>query len=220
MKKIAIILTLLCFMAPFPVLASEGCVPEKVLTTAILGNLEAPIKMVDYFSYSCSHCVSFYRDILRPLYEKYVQNGQLSIEFRDIPFDNKGVVASTIAHCLPKDQYMNYMGRILLAQAEIFQGDYETNLKNIGLERGLSKQALDACLANSCLKKGLVDRKNTALVVDQITRVPFHIISSQTASFRIERNKTQKEFENAVDYLLAGKAGTRPPESQELGKKK
>lgn len=47
-----------------------------------MGNPEAPVKLVEYGSLSCSHCAEFEEQGGPALRDKYVKSGQLSWEFR------------------------------------------------------------------------------------------------------------------------------------------
>lgn len=47
-----------------------------------MGNPNAPVKLVEYGSLSCSHCAEFERDGAPELRDTYVKSGQVSWEFR------------------------------------------------------------------------------------------------------------------------------------------
>ena len=49
----------------------------------IVGNPNAPIKLVEYGSRSCPTCGAFGREGMRPLIDNYVKTGKVSYEFRD-----------------------------------------------------------------------------------------------------------------------------------------
>jgi protein-disulfide isomerase len=50
-----------------------------------LGAVDAPVVMVEYSDYRCPFCGLFARDTLPALVEKYVDSGDLRIEWRDLP---------------------------------------------------------------------------------------------------------------------------------------
>ena len=47
-----------------------------------MGNPEAPVKLVEYGSITCSHCAEFSETASEPLKNTYVKSGQVSWEFR------------------------------------------------------------------------------------------------------------------------------------------
>lgn len=50
-----------------------------------LGDVDAPVVMVEYSDYRCPFCGKFSRDTEPELIEKYVDEGQLRLEWRDFP---------------------------------------------------------------------------------------------------------------------------------------
>jgi protein-disulfide isomerase len=52
---------------------------------AALGEVDAPVVLVEYSDYRCPFCGLFSRDTLPPLVEKYVKSGDLRVEWRDLP---------------------------------------------------------------------------------------------------------------------------------------
>ena len=53
--------------------------------TTAQGAVDAPVVMVEYADYRCPFCGLFARDTLPPLITKYVESGDLRIEWRDLP---------------------------------------------------------------------------------------------------------------------------------------
>ncbi|WP_258059166.1 DsbA family protein [Arthrobacter sp. B1805] len=50
-----------------------------------LGEVDAPVVLIEYADYRCPFCGLFSRETLPPLVEKYVESGELRIEWRDLP---------------------------------------------------------------------------------------------------------------------------------------
>lgn len=50
-----------------------------------IGNPDAPVVLVEYADYRCPFCGLFARDTLPPLVAKYVDRGDLRVEWRDLP---------------------------------------------------------------------------------------------------------------------------------------
>ena len=50
-----------------------------------LGDVDAPVVLVEYADYRCPFCGLFSRETLPPLMEKYVKSGDLRVEWRDLP---------------------------------------------------------------------------------------------------------------------------------------
>lgn len=61
-----------------------------------MGEVDAPVVMVNYSEFQCPFCGKFARDTEPALIEEYVQDGTLRIEWRDFPY--LGPESTTAAH--------------------------------------------------------------------------------------------------------------------------
>lgn len=70
--------------APAP--ASQRDWTQRVEVTAEgghrIGNPDAPVKLIEYASPTCSHCASFHKEGAQPLLDRYVRSGRVSWELR------------------------------------------------------------------------------------------------------------------------------------------
>lgn len=69
--------------APAPAGASWTETVTRTAEGYMMGNPNAPIKLVEYGARTCPTCAAFARDAFRPLTENYVASGKVSFEFRD-----------------------------------------------------------------------------------------------------------------------------------------
>jgi protein-disulfide isomerase len=67
--------------APLPNLARR-----KAGDPLAMGNVNAPVVMIEYAEFQCPFCGKFARDTEPTLIDKYVRNGTLRIEWRDFPY--------------------------------------------------------------------------------------------------------------------------------------
>jgi protein-disulfide isomerase len=65
----------------------------------VMGNPNAPVKLVEYGSMTCPHCAEFDEEGAKPLIEKYVKSGRVSFEFRNFVRDPYDITATLIARC-------------------------------------------------------------------------------------------------------------------------
>ncbi|MEL7189389.1 MAG: thioredoxin domain-containing protein [Pseudomonadota bacterium] len=64
----------------------------------ILGNPDAPLKLAEYASHTCSACANFAQTGKEPL-KKYVETGVVSFEQREVFLNTFDVVIATIVQC-------------------------------------------------------------------------------------------------------------------------
>jgi protein-disulfide isomerase len=63
------------------------------------GNPNAPIKLVEYASHTCSHCAEFSVKAAEPLRTKYVESGKVSYELRNQIHDPIDLTFAVLARC-------------------------------------------------------------------------------------------------------------------------
>ena len=68
----------------------------------LIGDLNAPVKIIDYSSFSCLHCCHAYRDILMPLYDEYIKSGKVLLALREFPLDRFSMDSSIAIKCYEK----------------------------------------------------------------------------------------------------------------------
>lgn len=65
----------------------------------VLGNPNAPVKLVEYASHTCGHCADFSAQAAEPLREKYIASGVVSYEIRNQIHDPFDLVMARLARC-------------------------------------------------------------------------------------------------------------------------
>ncbi|WPF65687.1 MULTISPECIES: DsbA family protein [unclassified Corynebacterium] len=79
-----------------------------------IGDVDAPVVMVEWTDLRCPFCGLFSREILPVLKEEYVDTGKVRIEFRDVAyFGERSASASAAARAAAKqDKYVEYLQAI------------------------------------------------------------------------------------------------------------
>lgn len=65
----------------------------------LMGNPQAPIKLVEYGSLSCPHCAKFAQDGYDQLVNEFVATGRVSYEFRSFAIHPQDVPLTVLAQC-------------------------------------------------------------------------------------------------------------------------
>lgn len=65
----------------------------------VLGNPMAKVRLVEYLSYTCSHCAHFTREAATPLRQNYVRTGKVALEFRHAIRDGLDLTAALLTRC-------------------------------------------------------------------------------------------------------------------------
>jgi protein-disulfide isomerase len=116
--RLAARLTILAAAALFslgagePAPSANGPHPNWLTTVSVspsgghlLGNPAAPVKLVEYISYTCPHCAHFQKQAEVAMRLAYLQPGKVQIEVRHLIRDPIDMVAAMLANCGAPDRF-------------------------------------------------------------------------------------------------------------------
>lgn len=99
---------------------------EVVATTPdggyVMGNPNAPLKLIEYGSLTCPHCAVFATEGLPKLRDNYVADGRVSIEFRNFVRDKFDTTMAMLTRCGPPESFFALTEQVFANQKDIFKG--------------------------------------------------------------------------------------------------
>lgn len=145
-----------------------------------IGNPDAPIKLVEYASHTCSHCAEFSQTGAAPL-DGYVNKGVVSYEIRNLVRDPIDLTIALLARCGPPESFHplanqvwgNFESVMQTVQANSaaleaasqqppatrFQAMAQAGgLLDFFAARGISKDQAMACLADTAKAQQIAER--------------------------------------------------------------
>ena len=192
---------------PLPVVAPPAGTTwaQKTTTTDrggyLVGNPDAPLKLVEYGSLTCPACARFSEEGMKPLLEKYVNSGRVSFEFRSFlihgPLDLAltrliGCTAPEAAVPLADQIWANlgaiqqraYANESALADLNKFPENERfvrfgelTGLYEFFAARGISEDQARTCMADFASLEKLSNISETDATDDQITQTPTFVLN-------------------------------------------
>lgn len=84
----------------------------------LMGNPDAPVKLVEFASMTCPHCREFEEQGMQPLIDTYVKTGQVSFEFRNFVRDRFDMAAALVARCGGPKRFFPLTRGLFAEQAE------------------------------------------------------------------------------------------------------
>ena len=161
-----------------------------VATTAeggfLMGNPNAPVKLVEYLSLTCPHCAEFEENGFPKLRDQYVRKGTVSLEVRNYVRDPIDMTASLVTRCGGTDPYFAMTEQTFAQQAQIFEkmqklpqdqiqqlqsqppsAQFKALAALLGIDsfakqRGIPQAKLDACFSDQAAIDKLVDMQKKA----------------------------------------------------------
>ncbi|ACT58755.1 thioredoxin domain-containing protein [Hirschia baltica] len=141
-----------------PVAANDvkGSSVSYVAGDVILGNADAKVQIVEYASTACGHCRTFHKTILPNIKKDFIENGSVSLIYRDLPTPPAQLAAAgaALARCAGKDEYYKVLDDVFTSQGEIFDaarsaGGALPAYNEIGARHGMSEETVKACVTST-----------------------------------------------------------------------
>jgi protein-disulfide isomerase len=168
-----------------------------------LGSPDAPIKMVEYASYTCPHCADFHNAVFKNLKAEYIDTGKVHFTLREVYFDRYGLWAAMVARCGGEMRYFGIHDMLFDKQQEWAASQdpmqVVNNLKAIGLAAGLDQAALDTCLNDQANAEALIKQFETNMAADGVKGTPTIFINGEMHS-----NMPWADLKTLLDSKLAG----------------
>lgn len=181
---------------------------DDALSDRILGDTNAPVKIVEYASLTCSHCGEFHQNTFDQVKTNYIDTGKAYLVFSDFPLNAPALHGSMLARCLPKDKFFDFVSTLFKRQEEwAFNTDYQVWLKARAVESGMSEAAFDACLANKELEEGITSRMKVVQEQSKVSSTPTFVLNDgepMSGAFGYEA------FQKSLDDALAKAANPAP----------
>jgi len=193
---------------------------DKVEVTDLgvrMGNPDAPLKLVEYGSYTCPHCKDFNAESHDPLVNDYVNSGKVSFEYRNFVRDPLDIAVSLIAHCSGPEAFFALSNQLFAnqeamyaqiqaagepAQKEAMSAPADqrfvklaemTGLVEFAKQRGIAEDKVRACLADTKLAERLAKQTQDGGTKYNLTGTPSFLINDSlvpdTASWSLLKTK-------------------------------
>lgn len=166
----------------------------------VMGNPKAKVRVIEYLSYSCSHCAHFTAEASAPLKAKYVSRGNVAVEFRNAVRDRYDFAAALLARCGGGTKFFAqndalFAGQDTLLQRAMSHEARSTMAENASINdkltdiaagaglvefmgaRGVPAATVNACLTNAAEQKAVLGMTQEAWQVRKITGTPSFVIN-------------------------------------------
>jgi len=183
-----------------PATATEA--PAITVADYGIGAPDAPVKIVEYLSFTCPHCAHFHADVYPKLKADYIDTGKVRLEYHEVYFDRYGLWAAMMARFGGEMRYFGITDILYDTQSDWAASDdpaaVVASLKKIGRTAGMDDATLDACMNDADMAKALVAHYETNFKADGIEGTPTFIINGTKHS-----NMSYEDMKALIDAELA-----------------
>lgn len=193
---------------PLPIVAApEGSQWSDIVNKSeangyVIGNPDAPIKLIEYASLTCGACAAFEQEAYKEIIDDYVSTGRVSFEIRNYLLNPYDIALGILTRCGAPETYPALTEQVFNNQAAILDGlrnidqttleaafanaetkGYGDAARAMGIidffkARGISEDQANACLADPAKAKELLDMTETGNKEFKIEGTPTFLINN------------------------------------------
>ena len=123
---------------------------STVMGSPILGDLSAPITIIEFGDYQCHQCYNWFHNTKPAIVEDYIETGKVNLVFVDLAFlGHDSPIAAQASYCAEdQEMYWEYHDTLYNFQDSKIDGGWANSER---LKAFASSLELDMDLFNSCL---------------------------------------------------------------------
>jgi protein-disulfide isomerase len=152
-----------------------------VTSPRVLGKDDAPIKVVELFSMTCSHCASFHNNTFPDVKKRLIDTGMVRFEMQPFPLDQIALRGHALARALPKNKYFPMISMLLKDIDRWARNpDPLAALSQMARLAGMSTTDFDAVMGNRSLLEAIVEMRQKAHKSWEIQSTPSFVVNDKT----------------------------------------
>ena len=192
-------LVLMCLAVAAPAAFAEDKSPTVSAQDHVLGQVTAPVSIIEYASLTCPHCAAFEKDNYPQIKKDWVDTGKAKLIYRDFPLDRYALMASSIASCAPDNRYFAFIESFFDSQETwVTATDPAAALKGIARLGGMDAAAVDKCLADTKLQERIIAIEATAKNDYGVNSTPTFFIVGAHGTAKLVGDQSYADFNKAV----------------------
>ncbi len=167
---------------------------EQMLADKAMGSASATNTVIEYSSFTCPHCADFHATTLPQLRAKHIDTGTARFVFRDFPLDVASQDAGMLARCIGEATYFEALDRLFASQATWASGSTSQKLANVMSGLGMSQATIDACLADTDLRTGILKIRQDGIQQYGVDATPTFIVNGDKVVGNVPLSELERHF--------------------------
>lgn len=190
----------------------------------LIGNPDAPVKLIEYASYTCPHCAHFAAEGLPVVRRDYIATGKVSLELRQFALNSIDLTEGMLVRCAASPAAAVALGEKMFAQQKEILANAPTRddvavleaapaarvhaelARIMKLDRWAAANGLDAarartCLADLTIRDRIVAIRKAATDTFNVSSTPSFLLNGKL----LDRVYTWEGLEPQLKAAFAGK---------------
>jgi protein-disulfide isomerase len=176
--------------------------PEALPDMAI-GDVKAPVTIIEYASMTCPHCAHFDQVTFPELKKRYIDTGKVRFILREFPLDSLAAAAFMLARCAGKDDPAKYYALVdtMFRQQNTWAIQKPLPaLLAIAKQAGFTEKSFNECLANQQILDGIEKVRQRAIDTFKVHSTPTFFVNGSVH----EGALSIEEMSKIIDPYLKG----------------
>ncbi|HUH09364.1 MAG TPA: thioredoxin domain-containing protein [Brevundimonas sp.] len=185
-----------------PAASTAAAVPAVTAADRVLGRADAPVTVIEYASFTCTHCAHWTNDVLPDFKARYIDTGKVKLVFRDLPTQPTQVAATAaaIGRCAAPGKFFDVAHYLMAGQAAAFaSGDARDWYMGAIAASGRTQPQIEACLTDPATGQALQHDIEAAVAAGVNGTPTFFVNGRRAADHSIET------LSAAIDPLIKGR---------------
>lgn len=146
-----------------------------------LGDVNAPVVIVEYASFTCSHCADFAAKVFPLLKSEYIDTGKVLYIYRDFPLDKLSLTAAMLGSCYRDNKTFFAYVRAVFGAFDTLIATYKDLglLTNIAKISNISDEEFKKCTTDESLMDDIVQQKFLAVSKLDVNATPVFFINGR-----------------------------------------
>lgn len=159
----------------------------------VMGDPDAPVKVVAFSSYSCGHCKSFSENLEKDFIKNYIEKGQVYYRYVNMASNNEqSKNAAEASYCAADQNKFFEYKRLLYTYASASDGFSTENLIRYAKNADLDVEEFKACMLSDQYAETYLEDRRYAQSVG-VTATPTFLVNDQLV-YSIELISTVEIF--------------------------
>lgn len=179
-----------------------AAVPAVTAADRVLGRADAPVTVIEYASFTCSHCAAWTNDVLPDFKTRYIDTGKVRLVFRDLPTQPVQVAATAaaIGRCAAPGRFFDVAHHFMAEQAAaVASGNARDWYVGAIAASGRTQPQIEACLADPATGETLQKDIEAAVAAGVDSTPAFFVNGKRVADHSVET------LSAAIDPLIKGR---------------
>lgn len=167
-------------------LVSAANAAEIEIADMSIGNPDAKVSVIEYASYTCSHCANFHETTFKELKRDFIDTGKIHFTYREVYWDRYALWAGLVARCGGDMRFFGLVDLILGNQRDWATAktprEVADKLSALGRKAGLSNDQLDVCMQDADMAEALIAWSDKNVKAAKVKGTPTLVINGKTHS--------------------------------------